>query len=61
METIKTILGQQFRGEISKEGAVKLLTKKCTNEELADYIVEAKNRGWISNFNVGLDEDGYPI
>ncbi|WP_224962595.1 hypothetical protein [Geomonas subterranea] len=61
MEEIKEILAAQYRGEINQEEAVRQLTVACTHEELAEFIVAAKNRGWISNFNLGLDEDGHQM
>lgn len=61
MRKIAEVLGKQYQGDISQEEAVNRLAVTCSAEELAEFIVDAKNRGWISNFNLGLDEDGNPM
>ena len=58
MDTITAILAAQYRAEITKEQAERRLAQECTCAELAEFIVEAKNRGWISNWNLGLNDEG---
>jgi hypothetical protein len=57
MEEIRQILGKLDREEIQDNTAERRLAQ-LGGKALAEFIVDAKNRGWISNFNLGLDEDG---
>lgn len=41
--------------------AVTKLQKIMSKEEMAEMLVDAFNRGWITNFNLGLNQDGEPI
>jgi hypothetical protein len=59
-ETIRNTLGAMYRSEIGTEKAEAAI-KKVGAAALAEFIVDAKNRGWISNMNLGLDEDGEPM
>ena len=59
--TIADILGKNYRDEISNYETAKILARDWSKHELAAFIVDAKNRGWITNFNLGLDEEGYRI
>lgn len=61
MDKIRNILAKQYRGEIDQEEAARELAAACAPLDLAEFIVGAKNRGWISNFNLGIDEDGNVI
>lgn len=56
-EVIRDTLGAMYRSEISTEQAEKAISKVGA-PALAEFIVDAKNRGWISNMNLGLDDDG---
>lgn len=53
-------LAAVFRSEIESEEAIKVLSTLPV-EELAEFIVDAFNRGWISNFNIGLNDEGHPV
>lgn len=60
-ETIAAILGKHSRKITTAEQAAMIIAKNLQKEELAEFIVEAFNRGWITKFNLGLNEDGKPI
>lgn len=47
-----------YRGHQDGEQAVAKLALYHSPQELAKYIVEAFNRGWITRANLGIDEDG---
>lgn len=49
------------KDKICSSEATASLSRVCTREELAEFIVEAFDRGWVTNFNVGLDSEGDPI
>ena len=57
MDVIQEELSDLYRNEQSRRNAV-LCIAQLPAEELAEFIVDAHQRGWISNFNLGLDEDG---
>jgi hypothetical protein len=38
--------------------AVAVLARKLKRSDLAEFIVDAYDRGWITNFHLGLDDDG---
>lgn len=61
MDNIKKVLGRLYRGEIDEDHAAAQIADSESAESLAEFIVEAHQRGWITNFNLGLDEDGEPI
>lgn len=58
MKAIQTTISAVCQGKTSSKQAVKKLQRTCSKEELADFIVDAFNRGWISKFNLGLDDEG---
>jgi len=55
--TIQDEISDLYREEQSERNAV-LCIAQIPAEELAEFIVDAYQRGWISNFNLGLNEDG---
>ena len=59
--TIADIMGKNYRDEIDFDETVKILVRDWSSHELAYFIVDAKNRGWITNFNLGLDDEGYKL
>lgn len=61
MEQIQSIMAAMYRGEITSEEAAAKLAKAMTVEQLAEAYIDAFNRGWISRFNLGIDEDGKVI
>lgn len=60
MEPIKDIIGRLWRGVITPEQAEVEMTEKVPAATLAEFIIDAHQRGWISNSNIGLNADGYP-
>lgn len=54
---IQFILSRYRQNGITEDIATWLLSK-VDKEVLVDFIVDAFNRGWITNFNLGLNEDG---
>lgn len=61
MEKFRNVKHRLYNSKITSEQASSSLSRTCTRQELAEFIVDAFDRGWISNFNVGLDSDGDPI
>ena len=59
MDRIKDIIGAYYRGEIDQDTAQGRLAELGA-DALADFAMDAFNRGWVSRFNLGLDEDGNP-
>ena len=58
IEIIRTIIAKQYKGEIPMNEAYKELANSVTREQLAEFVVDSFNRGWITRFNLGIDEDG---
>lgn len=58
MDAIKHVLSKVYTGTIDADSAASLLIHHCSKYELAEFIVDIYNRGWITNFNLGIDEDG---
>jgi len=59
--SIADIMGKNYRNEIDFDETVRILARDWHKHELAYFIVDAKSRGWITNFNLGLDDEGYRI
>lgn len=57
MQSFRAILGAMYREEITEEEAQEHL-KNLGEDALAEFIIDAFDRNWITNFNLGLDEDG---
>lgn len=57
-ELIKNELAKNYKGEQSSNETEEALINNVPPEKLAEFIVDAFNRGWISPFNLGLDSDG---
>jgi hypothetical protein len=53
---VRHILGALYRGEMDGEHAVAELENHP--RESAEWIVDAFNRQWVSNWNLGLNEEG---
>jgi hypothetical protein len=60
MDNIRDVIGRLYRGEIDSERAAVEIADVESVESLAEFIVDAHRRGWITNFNLGLNEDGNP-
>lgn len=58
---IRDALGAIYKGKLNGEEASKIIGKFVNGYDMAEFIVDAFNRGWISNFNLGLNDDGNPI
>ena len=58
---IAALLGKHSRKITDEEQTVKNLCNHLTDKGLAIFIVNAYNRGWITNFNLGLNDEGEPI
>lgn len=56
MDKIKLIIQQMYNGKISSEEAAILIAHKLTSQQLTEFIVDAFNRGWITKFNLGIEE-----
>lgn len=49
------------KGEIDSSYAAVELEEQLTPGQMADLLVDAFQRGWITPFNVGLNDDGDPV
>lgn len=58
---IAAILGRLHASDITPLTAEELLKRDVGNQGMAEFIVEIRERGLISNLNLGLDEDGQPL
>jgi hypothetical protein len=58
---IGDILGQYYRLERTKKESIDAIGNLFIKEELAEFIQNACDRGWITRGNLGLNEDGYRI
>lgn len=54
---IQLVLSEYSQNKIPETTAKHLLLK-VGKEGLAEFILDAFDRGWITNFNLGLNEDG---
>ena len=54
------IISQYLQGKASDATTLHLL-QRLSKRELAEFIMDAICRGWISNFNMGLDDGGKVI
>lgn len=59
--TVQTTISQMYQETITSDAAEKRLANALTKEQMAEFIVEAFNRGWISKGNLGLDDEGAVI
>jgi hypothetical protein len=55
---ITEILSELYKGERSNDDTVRRMVEDNPAAELAEFIVDAFNRQWITPFNLGLDEEG---
>jgi hypothetical protein len=59
-EVIRKELAALYKGEKSNSDVTDAIAK-LDPSALAEFIVEARERGWISNWNLGLDDEGSVI
>ena len=55
---MREILSDLATNKVSNERAEKRLVNEYSKAELAQFIVDAFQKDWITNFNMGLNEDG---
>lgn len=58
---VQQILAALYRRELSAEQAEAEIARFISRESLAEFVVDAFNRGWITIGNLGINEDGHPI
>jgi len=58
MLKIREILAKVRKGELSNEEASNMLVAEVSNQDMADFIIDAFSREWITRFNLGIDDDG---
>ena len=58
MKRMREILGSLYQDKITEETAAEQLAAKYSREQLATFIVDAYQQGWITNQNLGLDDAG---
>lgn len=59
--TFKTIQQELVKNYLSMQNSEKTaseLAQKLSAQQLADFVVDAFNRGWITPENLGFDEEG---
>ena len=54
-DTIRHVLSRLYDSEIENDQAIGELTEMLSPEALAEFIVDAFNRGWITPFNLGFN------
>ena len=54
-QKVSAAITQLYNGEATNEETVQKLMDSMSKEELAEFIVDAFNRGWISKWNLGLE------
>lgn len=57
MQEIQHTVSLFYQEQITEDQAIKRLAQ-LSQKELAEFILDAFNRGWITKFNLGLNEDG---
>lgn len=60
MTHIRDTLGALHNDSITPMDAAEIIAE-LSKEELAEFIVDFYERGIITNWNIGLDQDGDPI
>lgn len=58
IDHIRRVVGEMYAGEIDADTAERKIAGVVRKESLAEFILDAFNRGWITRGNLGLDEDG---
>lgn len=58
---VAAAIAAMYRGEIDAEKAARDIAGQLSASDLAEYLVDAFSRTWISRFNLGIDEDGNVI
>lgn len=59
--SIQTAIAKMYRAEADPEQTAVTIAGLVCKESLAEFVVDAFNRGWISNSNLGIDDDGKVI
>ena len=57
-QKMREICSDLAKNRVSNEGAERRLRRAYSKDELAEFIIDAYQRDWITNFNIGLNEDG---
>ncbi len=60
VDLIKSTMSEYYNVDITGENAIDIIST-IQSKDLAEFILDAFDRGWISLFNLGLDEDGQII
>lgn len=60
-EAVQKQLASLYRGEIEEAAAIRRPVGTAGKNDLADFIVDTFNRGWITHGNMGIDDDGNVI
>jgi len=59
-DSIIKILSEIYKGKLDANKAVEEMMIYSSPEQMAEFIVDAFNRGWITPFNIGLSDTGDP-
>lgn len=60
MREIKEIISEYYQGNLTESEAEEKIESLGGNV-LAEFILDAFNLGWVTKFNLGLNEDGEVI
>lgn len=58
IDHIRRVIGEMSVGEIDSDTAERMIAGVVRKASLAEFILDAFNRGWITRGNLGLDGDG---
>lgn len=58
---IQEVKAALHRGEMSPEAAINKLVDEMASDNLAHFIVTAFDKGWVTNYNLGLNHEGKPL
>lgn len=61
MASIRQALAGLCRADYSNDETVRRLMRNVSKGSLAEFLIDAFDRGWISRFNLGIDDDGNVI
>lgn len=60
LTVIQEVKAGMHRNELEHSEAYQALMN-TGKEELADFIITAFDKGWVTNYNLGLNHEGKPL
>jgi hypothetical protein len=55
---VQTAIAKMYLGKADPNETAVTIAGVVSKESLAEFIVDAFNRGWITKFNLGINDDG---